>query len=393
MDSHSIRQPVVNEKSVSPCDLIQAIPSVVNKNAASGRDRTSSSRKYSPSICEAWNYLGTPRYSDRIASISSQVSDVAPSQEMTLGDRWREEYRQARYLEHLSQDEIEQRVRDIFTNILILAEDGKLSLPPLEKGTGFWMLLFTHILEEFALRGQWVRPGFLKSNPMPIPTWPAVPRAVRAVAGRQFEPGKCLFKFRKLEHLRCTLEQGKIRVASASSYSDPSLNYAVRDDEIRFTVHVPAKDAWIQKIDEKTLRPSGERIKVLGNMSFTHTVPTDYYVYCLSVLFDFRAFDDFEADACLVVRKPKEFIDRLLLAGFSKLPNWFARADVVDYLDPLRTKRGSVRAFFAKHFRYAYQTELRIVWVPEKRQEGLKPIFAEVGALHDMAELIVLPAR
>src|SRR5713226_9388802 len=226
---------------------------------------------------------------------------------------------------------------------------------------------------------------------MPIPTWPEAPRAVCAVAGRQFEPGKCLFKFGKQEHLRCALEQGRIRIAPASSYSDPSLNYAVHDDEMRFTVYIPAKDAWIQKIDERTLKPIGERIEVLGNMSFTHTAPTDYYVYCLSGLFDFRSFDDFEADSCLVVKKPKDFIDRLLLAGFSKLPNWFARVDVVDYLDPLRTKHGSVRAFFTKHFRYSYQRELRIVWVPERRQEGLEPIFVAVGPLHDVAELIVLP--
>jgi len=32
------------------------------------------------------------------------------------------------------------------------------------------------------------------------------------------------------------------------------------------------------------------------------------------------------------------------------------------------------------------------MWVPEKRQEGLEPILVEVGALHDVAELIVLPA-
>jgi hypothetical protein len=312
---------------------------------------------------------------------------------MTVSDKWREEYRQDRYLEYLSIDDIEQRVRDMFTNIVVLAEDGKISLPPIEKGTGFWMRLFAHVLEELALRGQWVRPGFLKDNPMPVPTWPAVPRAVRAIAGRQFEPGKCLFKFGKQEHLRRALEKEEVRVAPASSYSDPSLNYAIRDDEMRFTVQVPAKDAWIQKVDERTLKPMGERIEVLGNMSFTQNVQTNYYVYCLACLFDFRAFDDFEADACLMVKEPKQFIERLLLAVFARLPNWLARVDAVDYLDPLRTKRESVRAFLAKHFRYSYQKELRIVWVPETPKEVLEPIFVEVGALHDVAELIVLPAK
>jgi hypothetical protein len=158
---------------------------------------------------------------------------------MTVSDGWRHDYRLDRYLEHLSLDELEQRVRDIFTNVSVLSEDGKLSLPPVEKGTGYWMQLFTHVLEEFALRGHWVRPGFLKGTPMPIPTWPEMPRAARAVSGRLFEPGKFLFKFGKREHLRSTLENGTIRLAPASSYSDPSLNYAIRDDELHFTVRMP----------------------------------------------------------------------------------------------------------------------------------------------------------
>jgi hypothetical protein len=312
---------------------------------------------------------------------------------MTVSDKWRQEYRQDRYLEHLTLDALEQRVRDIFTNVSVLSDDGKLSLPPVEKGTGYWMQLFTHVLDELALRGRWVRPGFLKNCPMPIPTWPEIPRAARAVSGRRFKPGKFLFKFGKQEHLKRTLENGLIRLAPASSYSDPSLNYAIQDDELRFTLQMPAKDTWIQRVDEQTLKPVGDRIKVLRNISFTRTVPTDYYVYCLSALFPFRAFDDFQADACLVIKQPKQFIERVLLAGFAKLPNWFARVDAVDYLDPLRTKPEDVRAFFAKHFRYSYQKELRIIWVPESRQPNLKPIFIETGALHEIAELTVLPSK
>src|SRR5262249_43217451 len=160
--------------------------------------------------------------------------------------------------------------------------------------------------------------------------WPETPRAARAVSGRRFEPGKYLFKFGKHEHLKNALENGTIRLAPASSYSDPSLNYAIHDDELRFAVQTPAKDKWIQGVDEQTLKPVGDRIKVLVNISFTRTVPTDYYVYCLSALFSLRAFDDFEADACLVIKQPKQFIERVLLGGFAKLPHWFARVDAVD---------------------------------------------------------------
>jgi hypothetical protein len=310
---------------------------------------------------------------------------------MIVSDTWREEYRRDRYLEHTNQEEIEQRTRDIFTNVLILDEGGKLTLARMEKGTGFWMRLFTHILEECALRHGGFRMGFLKGTPIPVATWPAIPRAVRATTGRQFEPGKYLFKFGKRKHLTQSLEKGIIRLAPASSYADPSLNYAIRDDELHFTVHVPPTDAWIQKVDEHNLQPVGERIRPLGNVSFTHSVPTDYFVYCLSMRLDFRAFDDFEADACLAIREPKQFVERLLRAGFSKLPDWVARVGPVDYLDPFKAKRQDVSAFFAKHFRYSYQFELRTVWVPKQRQLQLTPMFVELGSLGDIAELITLP--
>jgi len=92
---------------------------------------------------------------------------------------------------------------------------------------------------------------------MPNPSWPNVPRALAALGGREFEPGKCLFKFGKEKHLRHALLTGSIRVAPASSYSDPSLNYAIRDDELSFTIHMPGNGAFIQKVDEATLKPIG----------------------------------------------------------------------------------------------------------------------------------------
>jgi len=310
---------------------------------------------------------------------------------MTLNEQWRKEYRENRYMEYVNIEAIEQRVRDIFTNHLILTPEGKLGLPSFEHGGGYWIRLFTHVLEEFQSRGIAFRDGFLKGTPIPKPSWPHVPKAIQALAGREFQPGKHLFKFGKAKHLRDMLLRGKIRVAPASSYSDPSLNHAIRDDELRFTIHFPAKGAFIQKVDEKTLQIVGDKIEVTGgNIELTQEAPTDYLVFCLSFKYEWRAFDDFEADCCLVISDAKQFLDRLLIDVFKQFPDWLARVDAVDYLDPLNTSKDKVRPYFSKHFRYTYQNELRVIWVPPQPRNDLKPVFVELGPLDSIAELIEL---
>src|SRR6185312_5932524 len=242
---------------------------------------------------------------------------------MTRHQYWRAEYRQRRYLEHVNQDELEERVRDITTNILSLGPAGQLH--PVGGGTGgtdYWIILFTHVLEELSIRNGGFRPGFMKNAYIPKASWPNIPKAALALGDRQFEPGRCLFKFGKEKHLRQALETGSIRISPASSYSDPSLNYAVCDDELRFTIKVPGKGMSIQKVDEMTLKPVGKTIPVEGNISMTRRVPTDYLVFCLSAKYELRALDDFEADCCLVIKDSKAFVNRLLEATVPNLQRW-----------------------------------------------------------------------
>ena len=296
-------------------------------------------------------------------------------------------------MEHVNQDELEERVRDITTNILSLGPAGQLH--PVGGGTGgtdYWIILFTHVLEELSIRNGGFRPGFMKNAYIPKASWPNIPKAALALGDRQFEPGRCLFKFGKEKHLRQALETGSIRISPASSYSDPSLNYAVCDDELRFTIKVPGKGMSIQKVDEMTLKPVGKTIPVVANISMTRRVPTDYLVFCLSAKYELRALDDFEADCCLVIKDSKAFINRLLEATAPNLQRWTAYARAVDYLDPLNTKPEEVKPYFAKHFRFAYQNEVRVVWLPPESVPKAQTIFASLGSLEDIAELLLAPA-
>jgi hypothetical protein len=46
-----------------------------------------------------------------------------------------------------------------------------------------------------------------------------------------------------------------------------------------------------------------------------------------------------------------------------------------------------------KHFRFAYQCEYRMVWVPPIPQNDLKPFVITIGSLKGIATLIPLPGE
>jgi hypothetical protein len=295
-------------------------------------------------------------------------------------------------MQHIDQNEIQQRVRDILTNITILTSEGKLGFLPLGQECVYWMRLWTDVLEELSLRGGGFTEGFLEGTPIPNASWPALPRAVAALGNREFDSGKYLFKFGKEKHLRRFLHSGDIRISPASYYSDPSLNYAIQDDELSFTISASAEGASIQKLDQATLKPIGEKIPAVGKLTLTHRVPTDYLVSCFSKKYTLRSFDDFEADCCLVIKDNKKFMQRLFNGVPANVSCSSIRIDSIKYLDPLNTNPFQVEPFFSKHFRYSYQNELRVVWLPSNPMQKMQPIYASIGSLEDIAELLTVSA-
>lgn len=67
-------------------------------------------------------------------------------------DLWCMQYRTDRYMEELTEDEIIERGKDIMANYLTLNDNKKLGLVPLDKGGEYWIISWTHIMEERALR-------------------------------------------------------------------------------------------------------------------------------------------------------------------------------------------------------------------------------------------------
>jgi len=181
------------------------------------------------------------------------------------------------------------------------------------------------------------------------------------------------------------LERGAVRVSPASAYRDPSLNPAIHDDELTISLQ-PHPDHVRLEAFTSSGQPKG--VVHPANLSISAEARTNYYVYCLSSVLGSRLFLDFDSDACLVLTDPQRFFDLLMPAMRERLPRWSADGVSVTYIDPLTTPMREVNVFRNKHFRFAYQREFRVVWLPPENAANLPVV--ELGGLQDCCDLVTL---
>jgi hypothetical protein len=302
----------------------------------------------------------------------------------TVSEKWYEEYRKIPYMEHLSASELEERAKDLFNLLMVLEPSGKLGvLTGSNMKVDLWGK-WTHVLAEMSRRyGPYpngFKNGFIKTANIVEPTYPKTPLSKLAIDKIGGARKGWLFKFSKKKYVQEMFEFGNFRLAPASYYDDPSLNAAVRDNELVFKGSINPKLKPFIKLD-----PS---LANYGRVDYEIKGRTNYYVTCFSSSYSYREFDDFEADCCLVIKNPRLFIDRLINAGRRELPSFEGFAGGVKYFDPLLCDPSKVDVSFVKHFKYAYQNEYRAVWSPKLSMEELPIKFIQLGSLGDVAEMI-----
>jgi hypothetical protein len=299
---------------------------------------------------------------------------------------WRLEYKKDPYLEILDQAKLAERTDDVTSNGWEITDQLKLGVLPVDKGGEFWMISWTHLLEESGTRGG--LPSGPRKNIINL-DWPGLSSAVPLIASSRARHADVLVKYGQRDHMEAALQTGRIRIAPASSYSDPSLNQAIRDNELELPVYRRSK-LYNMLVNEHgySLTPSGPkhgyRVEVLK-------APSNYYVYCLGMERSLRMFGDFEAQAALVIHEPKKFIRRLAEGVSRHLgPTWTWFSSPISYVDPLRPPGSSLSLLHAKHFKFAYQKEFRVIWLPGMPATLLDPFFVEIGSLTDCAEVLEL---
>ena len=166
------------------------------------------------------------------------------------------------------------------------------------------------------------------------------------------------------------------------------MNDAIRDTELEFSYHLhnPTADDVRPYLDGADANP-----RLLdGSAIVTQTSKEDFYLFCLSATYDPRLFDDFDAEACLVITNPVAFRDMLLWTVHHALDAHGHAFSAVTYVDPLTETGKGVHLALRKNARFGYQDEVRAVWLAKHRTSPLPVRFVTLGSLSDIARLIHL---
>jgi len=307
---------------------------------------------------------------------------------MKRHEYWRQAYRKDRYLEPYGLAELKRRAEIVTNNDLDLSDELKLVIFKSCQKFDYWLIAWTHLLEEFQLRSfnplTVFESGMLPKIKM---DWPGLATGVRQFQRLNLKDGTFIAKYGKRRFLSRALERGDVHINPASFYNDPSLNSAIHDDELSIKVfrRSPLLDA-AAKENVGDLGGVGSRFGVITE---TLRAPTNFYVYCMSVEFSPRLFGDFESDACLVV-DPREFFSRIAETTADLLKGWRCFLTPITYVDPFLYQREPLDMVRCKSYEFAYQKEIRTYWLPPEPKADLTPFDVTIGSMKRYATLIEL---
>jgi hypothetical protein len=280
----------------------------------------------------------------------------------------------------------------VFLNNLRLTADAKVGLPPMGPEGMRGMELWTHVLEEMALRHGPYPNGFtrdiLHSEPFPDLVGELGTKAAAVLSSKGLRSGDVFIKFGKTKHMRSLFERGAIRVQSASYYATPDHNGAIRDDELSLPLSLSlTRDDIIKVVLNPKDVPAGP---IDQRLDITYRAGTDYWLYCVTTAVEPRLFVDFQADSCVIIKDKGRFQRLLKLQSTAKFPDTSHRSGGAIYIDPLLPATAVIDVPMSKHFRYEYQNEYRFVWRPLSKIANLSHVELELGSLESFAELVVL---
>ncbi|MFA9200961.1 MAG: hypothetical protein ACEQR8_07190 [Cypionkella sp.] len=285
---------------------------------------------------------------------------------------------------------IERRSQDICANMLNVNDVGQLTAGKVGDASATqWWALWTHVLEELALRGQTMWDAtMMRPTQFPWISHPEAPRGLRILGKHKIEPA-AMVRLGQREHIKDALNFGRFRIAPAASYADPSLNPAIQDDELSVTAVRSGETAVIQVVDPTTGIP-GAPLPVVGEIQFSRSLSENFFVVCMAAGYEPRLLDDFGYNAMLVIHNVKRFLTRIERAGRKIRPELTFGADQVTYYDPYRVRPDDMPPFFSKNFRYAYQREYRLVWYAPNLPLNCEPFFVEIGPMQHIARMHAL---
>jgi hypothetical protein len=305
---------------------------------------------------------------------------------------WRRQYDERRYARHLSQPELNARIRDIFLNLLRVTHGGKIGFFPIDAAVAGWLEKFTHMLEEMQLRYGPYPSGFTReifhSEPFPAFASDLADKAGKAMSSNGLSGGDALIKFGKRRYMEALYETGALRIQPASYFLEKDHNGAVRDDELSlsFSVALSRDDILKLVVNKQDVPDDAHDQRVDVRLGW----PNDYWLYCVTKSIEARLFVDFDADACVIIRDRAAFKKMLRLASEHRLGGATMKEGDAIYLDPVLPTSVDIFLPLVKHFRYSYQNEIRFYWLPPNPIRKVAHIDICIGNLREIAELVIL---
>jgi hypothetical protein len=203
-----------------------------------------------------------------------------------------------------------------------------------------------------------------------------------------------LYKYMKKQHLRDFIRRGSLKIGTLHEYRQvESYGSAIGDEEegVQFTeFNMP--DGGIVDLSGNTrgaayLRQSlpgsagtdpfrGEIEFAPGVQLLAKAESPNFFIYCTSARYDRAAMEEFGYDACLEIFNVPKFFNALSRAIRHK--GAFIGNNAIEYRERKAdwTEPRAVPPWLLKSPEYAYQTEIRAVWHPQKNV--VKPLFIDV---------------
>jgi hypothetical protein len=287
-------------------------------------------------------------------------------------------------------DELDERNVDIFTNLMVLTPQGQISISSIDRDRNdSWTELWTHMLEEYGLRGTGMPSGFMTYVQSVQPTAPKPAKGTLEIESLKIDAKDKLIKFGNADWLEESWKTGRWRIVPATYYGADGLCAARKDSELELDIRIPefsrhpeAHDRLDDEFPDSITQVKAMRI----------TANTDYYMACFSRTFIHRLFDDFKADSCLIVRDENIFKSKFDNALAEFRPRWARLSGNIEYVDPILPKK-EPNVYLAKHFRYSYQQEFRFTLTPHVPIEKLQTAYLELGSLRDCCEFVPLASQ
>jgi hypothetical protein len=324
----------------------------------------------------------------------------------------RANYHKRRYLKHLTEDELHLRVGYLIANVVYVSNRNRYSTN--NRYCNYWRDRLAHTAEELSIRNckKAIDPDILRHLPklgFLTPREPAL----------RHDPGaRALYRYDKLRYIKKLHRAGEVYLRCASS-EDRSNDFARNDDnELCVKLRLLAKDIELSSTSRELA--SRQWMEVLD---FSIYQKTDFFMFCLSQVYDWRLFGDFTADApsddpedriaCLVIAEPRKFASRFASAvdrfksqhgsKFDRELQLSARSacyyDACDAQEcaPLFENRHILP--FAKRREFTYQHEFRFVIKPNlpedfvpayepKEIPRFRRDFLNLGGLEDISYIV-----